>query len=832
MPVIFQKKRQILMIEDTQITSQDRFPDFEYRFEPNQIARYRQEEPQAFYFECANKLQFKITIISASCFRFCYAPKGEFEADFSYAILPGFSSANCEVDIDEQAHFYEIKTSKLICQISKENLQLKISDAKDGQLLLQEAAPFFAKSSILKGVKEVKVTHEHLKDTSYFGLGDKTGRLNLHGQKFQNWNTDSFGYGKKTDPLYRTIPFYYGLTKGKGYGVFFHNTYKSHFDFGKTVEDQCSFAAEGGQADYFFFYGPELSAVSDQYMALTGKPELPPLWALGFHQCRWSYFPESRVQEVANEFRERKIPCDAIYLDIDYMDGYRCFTWNKSFFPDPKKLISELQAKGFQTVVMIDPGIRVDKDYEVYRSGLQKNAFCRRSSGEIMLGPVWPSECVFPDFTHPEVREWWQQLYEELYVEQGISGFWNDMNEPAVFKVNNMTFPDHVLHNFDGHPTDHRRAHNIYGQQMSKATLQGLKKLKPQKRPFVLTRASYSGGQRYAALWTGDNIASWEHLSLANIQCQRLSLSGFSFVGSDIGGFAKHPDGELFTRWLQLSVFHPLFRVHSMGNNTDGATEVDHEAVFSSVRDNRMDQEPWSFGAPYTEIAKKAIEFRYQLLPYLYTAFWEYTTNGQPILKSLAFVNQEDSNCINRENEFLFGHQILVCPVLKSKQKTLKCYLPKGEWSDYYTGKSYPGNQFYRIKVKEDQLPLFVRQGSVIPNYPVQQYIGEQNFTSVDLRIYPGQPQQSIFYEDQGEGYEYLDQKYKLRKFDFIPSKSGFILKQEQQGDFLPSYSNFNLKILGLMSIRSLEIDGKPLLNLEVSKISVPVNFKKIQVEY
>ena len=278
--------------------------------------------------------------------------------------------------------------------------------------------------------------------------------MNLRGQRLENWCTDAFGFSKEADPLYRSIPFYYGLHQDKAYGIFFHNSYRSFFDFGKTEADVCAFSAQGGEMDYFFIYGPQLLEVAQQYHELSGKPELPPLWALGYHQCRWSYYPESRVRELADSFRENQIPCDAIYLDIDYMDGYRCFTWNKDYFPKPGKMMKALQKQGFQTVVMIDPGIRVDPDYHVYAEGMEKEVFCRRTNGELMEGPVWPPNCVFPDYTSAAVREWWGNLYKELYKKQGVSGFWNDMNEPAVFKINHKTFPNEVIHDYDGHKSN------------------------------------------------------------------------------------------------------------------------------------------------------------------------------------------------------------------------------------------------------------------------------------------------------------------------------------------------------------------------------------------
>jgi alpha-glucosidase len=404
--------------------------------------------------------------------------------------------------------------------------------------------------------------------------------------------------------------------------------------------------------DYFFINGPSLDDVAVRYHELTGITELPPLWAMGFHQCRWSYYPESRVRELAADFREKKIPCDALYLDIDYMDGYRCFTWNKEHFPDPAKMISDLRDDGFHTVVMIDPGIRVDPDYHVYADGMEGDMFCRRPDGTHMIGPVWPPECVWPDYTDPEVRDWWGDLYKELYLEQGVSGFWNDMNEPAVFKVNALTFPEDVRHHYEGYGADHKKAHNIYGMQMTRATWDGLRRLKPEKRPFLLGRASFAGGQRYAALWTGDNVASWEHLAIANRQCLRLAISGYSLVGTDIGGFVDDPTPEMLTRWLQLAVFHPVMRVHSMGNNEDGAAEVEAEAVKEAEKLNRQDQEPWVHGKKHTKLNRSAIKMRYRLLPYLYTVMKRHVEVGTPVLRNMFFYDQKDPYCRKFPDQF------------------------------------------------------------------------------------------------------------------------------------------------------------------------------------
>ena len=552
---------------------------------------------------------------------------------------------------------------------------------------------------------------------------------------------------------------------------------------------------------------------------------MPPLWALGFHQCRWSYYPDQRVRTIAKEFRKRQIPCDAIYLDIDYMDGYRCFTVNKKYFPDLKKLVSDLKEGGFQTVVMIDPGIRVDDDYFVYQEGLGQDIFCRRLNGEMMRGPVWPLECVWPDYTRPDVRKWWGELYREFYESINISGFWNDMNEPAVFKVISKTFPDGVKHNFEGWPTGHTRIHNVYGQQMSRATQEGLKNIKPKKRPLVITRASYAGGQRYASVWTGDNIATWEHLKIANRQCLRMSISGFSFVGTDIGGFVDQPTGELMVRWLQLGIFHPLFRVHSMGNNLDGAAAVEEEAVKELERMNYLPQEPWAFGDEYTVHAKTAIELRYQLLPYLYTVFRNHTVTGEPVLKPLSFYNQEDVNVLLEEMSFLYGDQLLIHPITDPDQKLEMMYLPEGEWYYYWSNKLLKGGEEIAIVVQLSEIPILVKAGAVIPHYPIQQHTNEKPIELLTLKVYFAEGiHASIIYEDAGEGYDFEKGQYSLKTIIQEGSSTSVKLSIEKEGDYQDTYKEMLIEWIGLpFEPQQITIDGNEIPLKKIGKKERPV---------
>ena len=828
------KQERPQLVNFTDIDTGERFPDAYELFVPDELESYQQLAPHLYLFKSQNGFALRISCINTMTVRFRYAHEGHFAKDFSYALVAPTPTLPWQ-EVHEAPDYISLTTSHLECRIYKSDLKVAIYTL-DGKLLCKDNAPVSIRRTILKGIDQVKVSKSAAADESHFGLGDKSCPSNMRGHQLQNWNTDAFGYGEETDPLYRSVPFYYSLSNGNCYGIFFHNTYRTHFDFAKNDQDSTQFWADGGEIDYFFLYGESPLEVGQSYTSLTGLPEMPPIWALGFHQCRWSYFPEKRVYEIAKEFRERQIPCDSIYLDIDYMDAYRCFTWNEEYFPEPHKMIADLKEQGFHTVVMIDPGIRVDPDYHVYKDGIEKDVFCYRSTGEIMRGPVWPPDCVFPDFTKAITREWWGQLYKKLYNEQGVSGFWNDMNEPAVFKVDCATFPDHVLHDFDGHGGDHRKAHNIYGLQMSRASYQGLKQLQADKRPFLLTRATFSGGQRYASAWTGDNIATWEHLRLANIQCQRMSISGFSFIGTDIGGFSGQPDGELLVRWLQLGVFHPFYRVHSMGNNVDGAAEADADTVHEAERANRMDQEPWAFGEEYTILTRKAIEFRYQLLPYLYTAFWQHITSGDPILKPLFFDYPDDEKAVTSENEFLFGEQLLVMPVMEAKAEKVKGYLPKGQWYDYWTGQAYEGGKEISIKTQAEYMPLFAKAGAIIPNYPVMQYTGEKAVDKLYLRVYHGSLQNNKLYEDAGDGYDYQKEVYSLRQFETDGTNERLLIKQIKKGTYISNYDHIEIQLVGMPAMPvSCVVDDQEVEILEndgLRSVEVKADFTSIEIRF
>lgn len=788
----------------------DRKTDVTYQRRPKNITTHRIKKQQIF-FRSENGIELQITVHTAEIIQLKYLLEGDLHSDFSYAVDPDFNPPNVDFQIEERDRDYQIVTSSLLCHINKKDMRVTFLD-RDGNVLCQDKKPFFRHDTLMQGIREVRVKKEAPKGMEYFGLGDKVPTKNLRGESFENWNTDAYAYERGDDPLYRSIPFYAALNNGRAHGIFLDNTYRSQFDFDSSENDTTSFSADGGCMNYYFIYGPELIDVTRRYTKLTGTPELPPFWAFGYQQSKWSYWPESQVHELAKNFRDKEIPCDALYLDIDYMDDYRVFTWNNDRFPDPQTMIADLKEQGFKTVVMIDPGVKVDPEYEIYQQGIENDYFCKRPDGEMMIGPVWPPQTVFPDFTHPRVRDWWADLYENFVADLDIDGFWNDMNEPALFEVKRKTFPDDIRHNYDGQPSSHKKAHNIYGMQMTRASFQGIKKYSTGKRPFLLSRANFSGGQRNAALWTGDNIANWDHLKLANEQCQRLSISGYSFVGTDIGGFVKKPSAELFTRWLQLSVFHPLFRNHSMGSNVDGAAAVKQSPEERKEKEAKFDQEPWSFGEEYTEINRSAIALRYRLLYYLYTAFRDYVEEGTPILQPLAYYDPHDQKARKQINEFLFGDQILVSPVLEKNKRKVKPYFPEGGWYDYRTNELFEGSDSHSMDAPLDKIPFFIKAGTVLPLREVMQYTGERNPEILELNVYYGENEStSRLYEDAGDDYDYTEGHYRLTTFRLHPDTKTLQLTADREGSFEPVYDRVKITIIGLPFVPgAISVDGEP----------------------
>jgi alpha-glucosidase len=574
-------------------------------------------------------------------------------------------------------------------------------------------------------------------DESHIGayaMGEKSGPLKRDGREWIMWNTDAFHYTKDTDPLYQSCPFVIFASPslvGKPFfhGLFVDNTGYQRWDIGMSDPEKVCIELDSQPICSYIFSGKSVQEVLQVYTCqLTGKSPLPPLWAMGYHQCRWSYDTADKVKQITTGFSDRQIPCDCIYLDIDYMDGYRCFTWDFNKFPDPRGLVRDFMKRGnhMRTTCIIDPGIRIDKDYDVYSTGLDGNHFCVTADAvdsvsiedRLFSGQVWPGLCAFPNFLHASTREWWGQLYKDMYNNIEVAGFWNDMNESALFNTENRTFPDSVLFSSDIKETiSHRHMHNIYGMEMVRATNEGLQALKPNERSFVLTRSGFSGVQRYAWSWSGDNTSSWESMSSGLSMLLNMSLSGQAGCGADIGGFFETCTPDLYSRWIQMACLHPFCRTHTAIGTPD--------------------QEPWSFGEETTRVAKAFIRFRYQLMPYLYTQFQQASHHGTTFLKTLFYEYPNVQQCYQpefEETEFMVGDSILVAPMLEQGKTSRKVFLPPG--SDWYeldfsqaigddgsfhlhvlmdNSTVHHGNQVITVNAPITQIPIFIKSGSVIP---------------------------------------------------------------------------------------------------------------------
>lgn len=706
--------------------------------------------------------------------------------DFSYAVIKtDWPATKVDFAADETTRY--IRTAEIEVRVQLAPFRIAFYD-REGRLISKDSTGM----GMAQDGDRVRCWKSMPPDEHYFGLGEKSDTLDKRGHAYVMWNTDVYGWGANTDPLYQDIPFFIGLRQGKAYGIFFDNTYRSSFDMGAESPNMYSFGAEGGELNYYFFYGPDPKKVIGRYTELVGRMPLPARWAMGYHQCRYSYYPESTVRFIADNFRQRHIPCDALFLDIHYMDGYRVFTWDKTRFPDPARLVSDLGQEGFHVVTIIDPGIKVDPNYQAYQEGVAGDYFVKKPDGKIYVGKVWPGESAFPDFTNGKARAWWGTLYKGL-VNDGVSGIWNDMNEPSVFDVPTKTMDlDEIFHDH-GLNSPHAKIHNVYGMLMSESTRDGLLSLRPNERPLVITRATYAGGQRYAAVWTGDNSSTWEHLAISLPEIMNMGLSGVTLAGADIGGFAIGATPELYTRWLEAGVFYPYCRTHTAYGNPN--------------------QEPWSYGNKLEEINRRSIELRYRLLPYLYNAFHDASRSGLPVMRALLLDYPDDPTAVSQDSEFLFGDDLLVAPVLLSHHTERDVYLPRGVWYDFWTNRRYSGPASITVKAPLDRIPLFVRGGAILPTQQLVQYTGQAPINPLTFEIYPDGSSSREYYEDDGLSFDYrrgvsLDER--------VSATAGAgqvnITISSPTGSYKPPARSLMFKVHAQRnSPHRVEIDGKPL---------------------
>ena len=699
------------------------------------------------------------------------ADKQVLSPNFSYAVVQTQGRDAYFSQMKESPEKWTLRTDSLIVELQKSPFRVRFLNRKNQ--MLNEDEPSFGINWIGEEVTAYKKLQPNEK---FIGLGEKTGGLNRRGNAYENWNTDDYAYEAGADPLYTSTPFYMGLHDSLLYGIFFDNSFKTTFNFGASNDRFSSFSAVAGEMNYYFFGGSSVSQILQDYTRLTGKMDMPPLWSLGFQQCRWSYYPDKEVKTLAQTFRDKKIGGDVIYLDINYMDAYKVFTFHPTDFPQPKQLVEELKKLGFHVVVIADPGIKVEKNYFAYEQGKKEGLFLQYPDATLYTGQVWPGWCHFPDFTKAASREKWAEWLKN-YTDVGIEGVWNDMNEPATW---GQSFPNLVQFDFDGKGATHKQAHNVYGFQMARSSYEGLKKQLKGKRAFCLTRAAYSGIQRYSAVWTGDNVASDEHLLAGVRLLNSMGLTGMANVGCDVGGFSGNADANLYVRWMSVGCYTPFFRAHSEWNSAE--------------------HEPWSWNVDTENEARNIIAQRYRLLPYLYSLFYEAHTFGLPIMRSLAMYAPFDEKIYYNtfENQFLLGKNLLIAPV-ESKEKYQKVYFPFANETWYRLGSEemYAGETEAIVDAQVYNLPVFVKSGSILP---LQKPPLSTMFLASDtlqLHFYKGNHDNSfIYYEDDGETYSYENGEFYRREMLFSAKDNTLILKAVQ-GGFVSKYKYFKFVFHG-----------------------------------
>jgi alpha-glucosidase len=758
--------------------------------------------------------------------------EGHEPENVSWAVLPEALHSTALVTTEDKG----FATGKLRVSVGP-NLALTITD-EQGHVLQQDAEPMAHRGA------DFRVYKQRTEDDHFFGLGDKPGPLDRSGEAFTMWNTDHFGWQESTDPIYKTVPFFLQMRQGRALGVFFNNTYRSFFDFGRENAQEYSFGAEDGPIDYVLLYGPTPKQVLSSYAWLTGPTPLPPLWSLGFQQSRYTYSPESELVDVAHRLRTDSIPCDVLWLDIDYQKNNMPFTVDPDRFPNFPQLVKNLSADQLRLVVITDlhiarqPGI----GYAPYDSGVAGDQFVKLPDGSMYVGDVWPGPSVFPEFTQQRTLAWWGSLYKQS-IADGVAGFWNDMNEPAVFGTPTKTMPDNVQHRIDRpgfakRTTNHREIHNIYGMLNSEGTYDGMLALRPNERPFVMTRASFAGGQRYAVTWTGDNSSTWNHLRMTMPQLMNLGLSGFSMAGADVGGFAGSPPPDLLTKWFEIAAFQPIDRDHS-------------------AKGTRR-HEVWVDGTAQEDIRRRFIEERYRLLPYLYTTVEQTSHDGIPLMRPL-FVEFPDATSNGHPidldaggSEFLVGPDLLVAPNPSPEEVApYEVHFPPGTWYDYWSGERFEraaktqARDLERrdmlqpvkplmIEPRLETLPVYVRGGSILPIEPVTQSTAETPKGPLTLRVYPSsdpaEPCAGEVYTDDGHSFNYRRGQYARIKFacSITPDGSLAVTIAAQEGSFTPWWSSYQIEVFGWSPKLRSAFAGSTRLPMERQTtawtVTVPVN--------
>lgn len=718
------------------------------------------------------------------------AGQGKLPEDASWAVLPAARQQLVPLDVSQIGGAVELRTSALLIRIDKQTLAITIADTANRTILADApGTPLRFENGGFRVRKEMPI------DQHFFGLGDKTGPFDRRGGAFTFWNTDQFGFTPATDPLYKSVPFVIGINeRGGTYGLFMDNSWRGFMDLGKSEREAFAFGAEGGGVDYYVMAGAGPKDIVRAYTWLTGPAPLMPLWALGFQQSRWSYMTQIEAQGIADRLRADRIPADVLWLDIDYQDRNRPFTVDRQAYPDLPALVRRLDTMNMKLVVITDLHIAKapGQGYAPYDSGTAADIFMKTADNKPFVGPVWPGPALFPDFTQANARAWWGRNYAD-FVKMGVAGFWNDMNEPAVFNSPTKTMPIDVVNTIDTpgfarRQTTQAETHNVVGLLNSCATYDGVKAIAPNRRPFVMTRASYAGGQRCAATWTGDNTSSWTHLSLSTTQLLSLGLSGFAYSGADIGGFAgSAPSPDLLTRWIEVGAFNPIMRDH--------------------YQKGKPPQEVWVHGAEHEAIRRRYIEERYRLMPYFYALADENSRTGLPLMRPvfLEFPDMAKGDRIG-EDQFMLGPNLVIAtPPTWESFAPYEITLPSSGWYDYWTGARVSGDKVSETP-RLDRLPVFVRPGAIIPRQPLVQSTAETPHGRLELHIYRGEDCAGALYLDDGVSFAYQRGVF-LRQTIRCDARGLDLAARE--GRFKPWWSGFDVFIHGWTGPANVRLNAR-----------------------
>lgn len=723
----------------------------------------------------------RVWVYNPNTIRISLTQKKQFR-QFSYMLTDTAAPSFKGFRITEQADSIIIKTSELTATITRKPFwAVRVTNAS-GQLISEDyAGSGFGAACIGERINWYRKLQS---DERFVGLGEVLGPLDKRGSGYTLNNTDTYKYGDPRLPVYTNVPFFIGMHHQLVYGLFFHNSYKSFFNFGLSTPEYSSITADGGDIDYFLISAPSISDILEHYSSLTGRIPLPPKWAIGYHQSRCSYFPQDRVLQIAESFRRKNIPADGIVLDADYLVEYEPFRIHPQRFPDMKGMNEQLRKLHFEVTASVNPGIKIDSSYIAWNDGLKANVYIRYSNGQLYQADIWPNRNHYVDYTNPRGRAWWSKQMNML-PQYGIHGFWNDMNEPAV---GGSYIPDNLAFHFDGHGSNSLEAKNLFGMLMARSSYEAARIYTSDRRPFVLTRSGFAGVQRYAAVWSGDNTAKDEYLLGGQLLNTQMGLSGIPFTGDDIGGYIGATSRELFARWIAIGSLQPYAR--------------NHKEAYAAAN------EPWSYGEESEAIAKSYIGFRYKLLPYFYSLFYEASAKGMPISRSLSMYWPFKNPVFDPLYQYqsLLGPSLLLVPVTPS-EKIKKLYLPPGTWYDLHTDAALSGDREISIEAPLHQLPMYVKASAIIPMQPEVQWSGEQPKDTLYLHVYSGnEKNEFIWYEDAGDGYAYQKNEFAKRRIEYLPAEKTIRLNA-QTGDYHPSYRIIKLVLHGFPTIGTVRIN-------------------------